>query len=271
MSVPGQPFLASYPADLSEWEVDDRLSARGFVHGWRSHVGAGNGEAFFDALVHGHLRRDAVVLDVGCGHGSYACELAAHCRRVIGLDGDPKVVDLARELAGERGVRNVEFRQVRLAAGPDETGIPGRSVDVFACRRGPVLAKWLGLALRVARPGAVAVGVHPTGGAGAVPSWNSDLPEPLRIDQVCGYDEVRGWLTDGLDQAPPGVRLDGCWWLDVPETFDDPEQLHAKLAGSGDAVPYADVKEVLTRLFAAHGGSLVLRHCRLVWQIAFPG
>ena len=161
-------------------------------------MGVGNGETFFDALVHAHLRPDATVLDVGCGHGAYSCRLAAGARHVLGVDRDPGVVVLARELAAERGVANAEFRT--LAAEPGaELDLPKGSVDLFVCRRGPVLERWLPWALRLARPGAVALGIHPT--AGAVPPWNSRLPEPLRIGQVFDYATVRSWVTRALDQA----------------------------------------------------------------------
>jgi SAM-dependent methyltransferase len=270
----GSPgFLAGCPADLAEWERDDRLVSRGFTHPWRSEVAAGNGEAFFDALVHAHLRPDVTVLDVGCGHGAYSCRLAGGAGRVVGVDRDPGVVGLARELAAERGVGNAEFHT--LAAEPGaELDLPDGSVDVFVCRRGPVLERWLPWALRLASPGAVALGIHPTGAAGAVPSWNSQLPEPLRITQVFDYATVRSWVTRALDRqevaaaAKADPELTSCWWLDVAERFDDPEQLHRRLAG-GSGVPYTDAKDSLTALLADHGGSVELRHCRLVWKVRF--
>ncbi|MEQ7006981.1 methyltransferase domain-containing protein [Actinopolymorpha sp. B17G11] len=318
MRAPGRGFLDRYPADLAEWQDDERLVSRGFVHGWRSQVAPGNGEAFFDALVRSLVSPSFVVADIGCGHGGYAQTLAPLCRHVIGVDGDPGVIDLARQLATERGVANIDFRVLRLDEGAGENGagengagengagengagengagengagengagengagsglsdggagvgVPDASVDVFVCRRGPILTKWLDPSLRAARPGAVAVGMHPTGPAGAVPPWNADLPEPLRIERVFGYDEVRGWVTSGIDQAAGRIHLDGCWWFDVAETFDEPAELYAKLAGRRGGVPsWPAVKEDLTRLFTAYGGTLELRHCRLVWQASF--
>jgi SAM-dependent methyltransferase len=265
-------FLAGCPADLAEWQHDPRLVGQGFAHAWRSRVAPGNGEVFFDALLRSHLRPDATVLDVGCGHGAYATNLARSCRQVIGVDADQRVLDLASDLAVERGVGNVDFRQLTLG-GHDDLDLPAGSVDVFCCRRGPVLAKWLALALRLSRPGAVAVGMHPTGAAGAVPSWNADLPDPLRIRPVFGYDEVRSWVTQALAGAPDRVRLDGCWWLDVAEVFDEPAELYARLTRQGSdpsdpPMSYADAEPALTRLVRAQGGSVELRHCRLVWQVA---
>ncbi|GAA2754701.1 class I SAM-dependent methyltransferase [Actinopolymorpha rutila] len=270
--APPEGFLAGYPADLAEWERDDRLVARGFTHPWRSHVGAGNGETFFDALVHAQLRPDATVLDVGCGHGAYSCRLAAGAGHVVGVDRDPRVVALARELAAERGAANVEFRTLAAEQGA-ELDLPDGSVDLFVCRRGPVLERWLPWALRLARPGALALGIHPTGPAGAVPPWNSRLPEPLRIGQVFDYATVRSWVTrafdsrDGVAASNASAELVGCWWLDVAERFDDGEQLYRKLVG-GSGISYVDVKDSLTSLLADHGGSVELRHCRLVWQVA---
>ncbi|WP_020573993.1 class I SAM-dependent methyltransferase [Actinopolymorpha alba] len=264
-------FLDSYPADLAEWERDARLVKRGFVHPWRSHVGAGNGESFFDALVRDHLWPDSVVFDVGCGHGAYTCALAGGCARAIGVDRDPEVLELARELATERGVGNVEFRPLTFGSGAEGAlaEVPERSVDVFVCRRGPVLGRWLDLARRLARPGAVAIGIHPTGPAGAVPPWNSQLPASLRLGRVFGYDEVRSWVTGALPDGDQRVRLEGCWWLDVPERFDDPAQLYARLAGAANAeTSYADVKDDLTKLFDGYDGTLELRHTRLVWKVA---
>jgi SAM-dependent methyltransferase len=123
-------FLDTYPSDLDERQGDERLIQRGFVHGWRSRVAPGNGEAFFDALVRTNLRPGSVVLDVGCGHGSYLRSLVPPAARGIGVDADPEVVAFARELAAECGARNVEFHACDLRApGSGEPGSDaGRSV-----------------------------------------------------------------------------------------------------------------------------------------------
>ncbi|WP_436988252.1 methyltransferase domain-containing protein [Streptomyces sp. enrichment culture] len=49
------------------------------------------------------------VLDLGCGTGQLALPLAHRVRSVIGMDPEPDMLHLAREAAGERGVRNATW------------------------------------------------------------------------------------------------------------------------------------------------------------------
>ncbi len=50
------------------------------------------------------------VLDVGCGNGALALDLAPRCARVIGVDLSERNVAEARRRLEGRGARNVEFR-----------------------------------------------------------------------------------------------------------------------------------------------------------------
>jgi SAM-dependent methyltransferase len=58
-----------------------------------------------------HVRSGMDVLDVGCGVGSIALDLAATVApgRVVGIDADPGQVEVARASAAERGIENAEF------------------------------------------------------------------------------------------------------------------------------------------------------------------
>lgn len=49
------------------------------------------------------------VLDVGTGQGRLALALAPHCRRVVGIDREPALIDEARRRAEAAGLINVEF------------------------------------------------------------------------------------------------------------------------------------------------------------------
>ena len=56
--------------------------------------------------------RCGTALDVGCGDGQLACQLAERCGIVTGIDSDPRMINLARERAragGDHPVANVTF------------------------------------------------------------------------------------------------------------------------------------------------------------------
>ena len=71
-----------------------------------------------------HLHPDAVVLDVGCGTGSFALRLAPHVRHVHGLDLSGAMVAIARRKA--EAVDNVTFHQGTL----DDHGFEPGSLDM---------------------------------------------------------------------------------------------------------------------------------------------
>jgi ubiquinone/menaquinone biosynthesis C-methylase UbiE len=64
--------------------------------------------SFWNLLVAEPLR-DATVLDVGTGHGRIALALAPHCRRVVGVDRDADVIDVAERRAAAARIENVRF------------------------------------------------------------------------------------------------------------------------------------------------------------------
>ena len=66
------------------------IGARLFVHG----------RAFLSDLAHVErfVPRNGFIVDLGCGHGLFACLLreASATRRVLGIDLDPRKIDVAR-------------------------------------------------------------------------------------------------------------------------------------------------------------------------------
>ena len=77
------------------------------------------------ALIEG--RRFSRILDVGCGKGAFTRLLKTPDNDVLGIDVSETAVAVARDR-----YRNVEFRQVDLAAGPlDET--VGSGFDLLVC------------------------------------------------------------------------------------------------------------------------------------------
>jgi SAM-dependent methyltransferase len=264
--------------DMDSWLRDPRIAARGFAHRWQSSVAAGNGEDAFIELVDQYLRPDCDVLDLGCGHGELTLILAARCRTIVGIERQAGYLELAKELAAEQNVTNVQFYQVNLAGVEDEdrtfAGIPlaDGSIDLFINRRGPLLQRYLEEAIRVARRGAVIVGLHPTGNA-PVPPWGDQLPEPYRtVLTPLSFDEVTGWVIAPLRKA--GISDYSLWWIDVPEFLRTPYELYVRLGGSqtSEALEYQDIEPKLAGIFTQCSTSrgIILRHQRLLWQACLP-
>jgi len=52
---------------------------------------------------------NSAVLDVGCGTGGYALALAGRCRKVVGVDLSPRMLELGRKKAADMGTSNIDF------------------------------------------------------------------------------------------------------------------------------------------------------------------
>ncbi|MFN8006348.1 MAG: class I SAM-dependent methyltransferase [Terriglobia bacterium] len=55
------------------------------------------------------LSPGARVLDVACGHGRHAIELAKRGYTVVGIDLSPRFIEMAKKAASEKGLSNVDF------------------------------------------------------------------------------------------------------------------------------------------------------------------
>ena len=262
---------------MDSWLRDSRIAERGFSHRWQSSVAAGNGEDAFISLVDQFLHPECDVLDLGCGHGEFSLSLTARCRTITGIERNPEYLALAQELAAEQKATNAIFLQADLA-GPDEqdrpfVGIPmpDASVDLFINRRGPGLRRYLAEAMRVARSGAVIVGLHPAGNT-TPPIWQSWLPASLQdVFMAVPFAEVAAWVTEPLHAAD--ISNYSLWWIDVPEFLRDPYELYVRLSTKREDVPsYPEVKDQLTTIFAQYAVAegIILRHQRLLWLCFLP-
>lgn len=74
------------------------------------------------------IRPDDVVLEIGCGIGRVGHAIAPLCRRWIGADVSPRMLDFARERL--RGFPNVELREL---SGYNLDGIPDAAATVVYC------------------------------------------------------------------------------------------------------------------------------------------
>ena len=55
------------------------------------------------------LKKNDIILDLGCGVGQDSLIAARKVKKVIGTDIDPKIINIARSFAVDRGIKNVEF------------------------------------------------------------------------------------------------------------------------------------------------------------------
>lgn len=255
------------------WSTGRRTRASpnaGFNHDYDGYVEDGDGEDLFLDLIDQVLTPDADLLDVGCGHGDLTLELAARARSAAGVDRTQVLIDLARELATERGADNVRFEHAELVAPhEDHPGgplpLPDSSVDLVIDSRGPSIERFVDDLRRIGRPGTTVIGVHPAGGPPA-PAWADELPTFRHRFDPIDPRVIESWvvnpaLTRGLD----AFRL---WWVDVPEHLPNAQALYDKLKFD-HAPPFDTVADELGGVFNRHANDrgIALRHQRLVFTL----
>lgn len=251
-----------------EWY--DRLAhmQTGYHYPWQSTLPPYNGEDVYLTMLEEHFSPNIDVLDVACGHGEVALDVAPRCRSVFAYDRIPSYIELAQTAARERGLANATFLcgDSSIAANEGQARIPAEadSFDLLISRRGPL--HWLEDAKRVARNGATLLQLNPV--ILPPPSWNGQLPERLRLPEPGDY-VMRQTVEHRLGLG--GLRLHSAWSFEVPEIFAEPAHLYAFLSWgyTPDEVPaYGEVAKIIESIFSEHAGSdgLALRFARLLWK-----
>lgn len=258
-----------------EWY--DRLATmqEGYWYPWNSKLGKWNGEDEYLTLVHEHLGPELELLEVACGHGEVALELASQCKTIVAYDRIPSWIEHAQHAAQEQNLHNATFlcHDSSLDANGGKARLPGteESYDLLICRRGPF--HWVEDAHRVARPGATLIMLVPDDRP--IPLWNDLMPEAFRFTHV---PDDPNWARKSLERRLATARLTiHSWWdFDVPEYFSTPEYFYEFLIwgyAPGEKPTYDEVAPALERIFAAHAGSdgLEIRHVRHLWKAVVPG
>src|SRR5713101_5801996 len=158
MSAPDPAKIQKFRENLhQEWTGDRTVAA---WRKWHAQIAAfthGATEAIIEAA---HLRPGMRVLDLASGVGDPALSIAAEVSptgHVTATDLGPGMMSLAEEMAREKNLTNIEFREASAEALP----FPDESFDVLTCRFGimffPDLPRALRECLRVLKPGGRAV------------------------------------------------------------------------------------------------------------------
>ncbi|MEX0941905.1 MAG: methyltransferase domain-containing protein [Pseudomonadales bacterium] len=258
-------------AHSNTWYDNLAKVQQGYYYPWRSIVGDRNGEQAFIDLVMEHLTPDTRVLEVGCGHGDLALQLAPHCALITAYDRVQSYIDIANRNKETAGIDNVNYLCYdMLAPALDEPVLPveAKSVDLVIGRRAPL--HWIEDARRACRPGATLIELNPM--EEPIPAWSSKLPARLHYENSgrhTGTGSIQDSVENRLHQS--GLTLHSGWGFNVPEIFPEPKSLYTMLSWGlpVDEIPtYEDLEIRLSGVFERYGDDLgiTLRHCRFLWK-----
>jgi len=254
-----------------EWYDSLAAVQKGYYYPWESLKAEGNGEDAYLMLIKQHLTPESRVLEIGCGHGEVALEIAPLCKEIIAYDRVSSYIDIARESAADLSLDNVKFlcHDARDLV-HDQITLPAddQSIDLIISRRGPL--HWLRDARRVGHKDTVLIQLCPM--EEPIPAWSSKLPHIMHYEN-CGRYTGAGSIHQSVENRlnQHGLVLHSGWGFDVPEIFTDPSQLYKVLTWGlpQDEIPaYEDVEHRLQGIFESHEeqGGIVLRHCRYLWK-----
>lgn len=257
----------------TEWYQRLSTLQAGYYYPWRSQVAPGNGEDAYLELVQQHLDPALDLLDVACGHGALALQLAPHCRSLFGYDVIERYIEMAQAAARTQNIHNARFvcYDSSLPANNGQAHIPAddHAFDLLICRKGPF--HWVEDARRVARPGATLIMLIPD--TVPMPPWHHLLPETLQWSVGTDPNWARAAIEPRL--AKRGLQLHSWWSFDVPEYFTEPQQLYLwrTFGRTAEEVPSFDkVAPDLAQIFAEHSSAegVAIRHRRHLWKAIAP-
>ncbi len=91
----------------------DRI-AEDFARGYENSPGFRERLALWSQLIAVHVQPGDMVLDAGCGAGTFSFIAAARAEQVEAIDGSANMIALAKAEQARRGIGNVAFRQAWL-------------------------------------------------------------------------------------------------------------------------------------------------------------
>jgi SAM-dependent methyltransferase len=108
-------------------------------------------------LVLRHTPPDARICDVGCANGLHLARIAPHCREIVGVDINARMLALARDAIAQEGLGNARVEEMSATA----LGFPDASFDAAysfsTLLLVPDVERAIGEIARILRPGGTAV------------------------------------------------------------------------------------------------------------------
>lgn len=147
---------------------------------------------------------DDTVLDIACGGGLVVCAFAPHVRHATGIDLTPAMLERARTLAAEKGLKNVTWQEGDVNALPFPDGAFTIVVTRFAMHHFLDPRAVFGEMVRVAKPGGRIVVADTCASADPVKAAAFNRLEKLRDPshaRALPLAELEGFYRDaGLPQ-----------------------------------------------------------------------
>jgi len=226
----GRHLLLERRVDPTAWWVGQKFTIDGDVRGDTAY-GTVQAPALAAALDR-FVRPGSDVVDVGCGTGYYAVEMARRGARVLGIDPDPEHVERARARARSADVPKTEarFEIMDLARGAGFADLPDAAFDV-AFMSDALLFAFVPIAprgvrdpdavfaqlARVLRPGGRFVSVEPHGDFYLAP-WLGEPERPFTVLTEHRHRRFSSAPTLG-EAAPVAFAL-----VSLEELYRDPSR-----------------------------------------------
>lgn len=170
---------------------------------------------FYLALAAGRQR----VIDLGCGTGLLACELASRGHRVIAIDPAPEMLHVARHRPNGDRVQWIEgdARALALLPPADLLVMTGHVAQVFL--DDTVFLNTLNAARYALRDGGTLAFESRNPAARAWESWTP--AHSLRLIDVNGIGEVEMWQDDVSASPESGVRFNTYYRFKATDETDE--------------------------------------------------
>jgi ubiquinone/menaquinone biosynthesis C-methylase UbiE len=205
-------------------------------------------------------RQAETVLDVACGGGLVVCAFAPHVRHATGIDMTPAMLDRARQLAAEKGIGNVTWKQGDVGRLPYPDGTFDIVVTRFSMHHFLDPLAVLREMMRVSAPGGrvVIVDMYASDDPAKAAAWNRaeklrdpshvrclTLPELRRLFSSAGLpeprasfyelrDEIRNLLARSFPNPGDDVRI-----IEMYARSAEDDRLGIPVRRDGERIDYA--------------------------------